>query len=251
MEVIKLISLVVPAYNQEKRIKKNIRNLLRVLETIGIPYELIVVVDGKTDKTFERARQVKSPNLKVLVYKENRGKGFAVKYGMLKGKGDIIGFIDAGMDIDAAGIAILLDSMLWRKAEIMVGSKLHPDSKVKYPKSRKILSWGFRALCRILFGFKVRDTQVGLKLFRKNVVKRVFPKLLVKTFAFDVEVLAIANALGYDKIYEGPIKLRFNKSSSITSTSFWNIISLMLWDTIAIFYRLRILNYYRKKQSRR
>ena len=244
---IKLISLVVPAYMQEKSIVKDIINLDNVLSTLPYNYEIIVVVDGFGDKTFEKAKKIRLKHLTVIGYKENQGKGHAVKHGALSAKGDIIGFIDSGMDLKADGIAILLDHMLWNNADIIVGSKLHPDSKVNYPLFRLVLSWGYRALTHFLFGFSIKDTQVGLKFFRREVVKKVFPKLLVKAFAFDVEILAISNAMGFEKIYEGPIELNFNDVStirSITSIDFWKIIYLMLWDTMAIYYRLKIIKYY-------
>jgi len=101
-----------------------------------------------------------------------------------------------------------------------------------------------------LFGFKVKDTQVGLKIFRKKIAKDVFSRIVVKKFSFDIEVLAAAYKLGYHKIYEAPVKLNFKGASSITSKSFWNIILWMLWDTAAVFYRLRILNYYDKPQQK-
>lgn len=245
MQNINLISLVVPAYKEEKTIFNNIKNLDEVLSNTSYNYEIIVVVDGFLDNTFRNAKRINKKHIKVLGYEQNQGKGHAVRYGMLRSKGDIIGFIDSGMDISASGISILLDYMLWQDADIMIGSKLHPESKVNYPLFRRILSWGYRSLTHFLFGFNVRDTQVGLKFFKKEVVEKVFPKLLVKAFAFDVEVLAVANAYGYKKIYEGPVELNFNDASSITSKNFWVIILLMLWDTMAIFYRLKILKYYK------
>lgn len=245
MANIKLLSLIIPAYKQEKIIADNIRNLEKTLLTLPYKYEIIVVVDGFLDKTFEKAKSVKSKNIKVLGYQKNRGKGYAVKYGMLKAKGDIVGFIDAGMDINPATIPLLLDLMKFHDADIVVGSKLHPESKVNYPFTRLILSWGYRTLTEFLFGFAVRDTQVGLKFFKKKVAKEVFPRVVVKQFAFDVEVLAVARSLGFTKIYEGPIELDFTGLSTITSTSFWKIVLLMLWDTLAVFYRLKIRNYYK------
>lgn len=246
MQNINLLSLVVPVYKQEKTILKNIKILDDVLSNTSYKYEIIVVVDGFMDNTYKIAKRINNEHIKVLGYEKNEGKGHAVRYGMLRSKGDIIGFIDSGMDIEATGISILLNSMLWKDADIMIGSKLHPESKrINYPIFRKILSWGYRVLTHLMFGFKVRDTQVGLKFFRREVVEKVFPKLIIKTFAFDVEILAVANALGYKKIYEGPVKLNFNAGGSITSKNFWVIILLMLWDTLAIFYRLKILKYYK------
>ena len=241
------LSLVVPAYKQEKVIVKDLKNLSRALSTLGIRYEIIVVVDGFIDKTAEVAKSIKDDNIKVLGYKENAGKGFAIKYGVKEASGEIIGFIDAGMDIDPSEVSIMLNIMEWNNADIVIGSKLHPQSKVDYPAIRKVLSWGYRTLTHIMFGFNVKDTQVGFKIFRKKVAKEVFSKIIVKSFAFDIEVLAVAYKLGYTKIFEAPVKINFKGPSSISSKSFWHIIFLMLWDTVAVFYRLKILHHYDKK----
>lgn len=244
MEKINLLSLVVPTYKQEKTIVENIKALQATLESLQTPYEIIVVVDGRVDKTFERINKLKSKNIKVISYKENYGKGHAVKTGMLQAKGDVIGFIDAGMEIDPTGISMLLSHMIWYDADIIVGSKLHPVSQVEYPPFRKILSWGYRSMNRVLFGLKVRDTQVGIKLYKREVVQKVFPKLLVKQFAFDVETLAVAHALGFTRIYDAPIKLKFGNESTITKGKYWKIVWSMLQDTAAVFYRIKIKRYY-------
>lgn len=262
----RLLSLVLPAYKQEKTIQKDITNLAKVLTTLNVKYELIVVVDGFVDKTYQKAKNIelrskskelgtknhtprsktqelRSGSLKVLGYPDNQGKGFAIKHGVKEAKGDIIGYIDAGMDLDPKEISIMLDMMDWNKADIVIGSKLHPDSKVNYPFSRKILSWGYRTIIRILFDLKVKDTQVGLKIFKKSVAKRVFKRIIVKAFAFDVEVLAVAQLYGYTKIYEAPVILKF-KPGSINSTNFWKIAFWTLVDTLAVFYRINILRFY-------
>lgn len=258
MQGIKLLSLIVPAFKQEKTIIKDVKNLSGVLSSLSIDYEIIVVVDGFIDKTYTRIKthyfaskgqESRIKNLRVLGYEKNIGKGFAIKYGVEEAKGDIIGFIDAGMDLDPSEISIMLNMMDWNSADIVIGSKLHPESKVNYPKIRKILSWGYRALTHLLFGFNVRDTQVGLKFFRRKVAKNVFSRIIVKKFAFDIEVLAVAYKLGYTKIYEAPVKLNFTGASTITSKSFWNIIFWMLYDTVAVFYRLKILHYYDKDKK--
>jgi len=246
MRSFKYLSLVVPAYKQERTIVKDIINLDSILSSFDFKYEIIVVVDGFADNTFDKAKSVKKNTVKVFGYEINKGKGFAIKYGVEKAAGDIIGFIDAGMDIDPSEISIMLDIFDWNKADIVVGSKLHPDSKVNYPFARKILSWGYRTITHLLFGFSIRDTQVGFKLYKRIVAKDVFKRILVKRFAFDVEALAVAYRLGYKKIYESPIKLDFSGYSSVSILNFWKIILRMLWDTAAVFYRLKILHYYDK-----
>lgn len=247
---LKTISIIMPSYKQEKTIRKDIKNLENSLIELGIDYELIVVVDGNLDGTFKRIKNLRNKKIKIFMYEKNQGKGYAVKYGMSKAKGDVIGFIDAGMDISPASIAMLLNHMVWYDADIIVGSKLHPVSQVKYPLVRKILSWGWRNLTHLLFGFKVRDTQVGLKIFKRKVAKDVFPRLLVKNFAFDVEMLAVAYTLGYKRIFEAPIRLSFKGMSSITSAGLWRVIFFMLIDTLAIFYRVKIIKYYRKRNKK-
>jgi glycosyltransferase involved in cell wall biosynthesis len=243
---IKLLSLVVPTYKQEKTIVNDIKQLESVLQTLPYPFEIIVVVDGFVDKSYEKLQAISNKKIRILGYEENQGKGHAVQYGMLQAKGDVIGFIDAGMEIDPTGISMLLNHMLWYDADIIVGSKLHPVSQVEYPLHRKILSWGYRTINRVLFGLKIRDTQVGIKFYKRKVVEDVFPKLLVKNFAFDVETLAVANALGYHRIYDAPVKLTFGKDSSITLQKYWRVVWNMLWDTAAVFYRIKILHYYQK-----
>lgn len=240
----KLVSLIIPAYKQEKTIKSDLERIKNIMDQLRYQYEMIVVVDGIQDKTYEKAKQINSPKIIVTGYKHNHGKGHAVRFGMAKAKGDIIAFIDSGMDINPNGISMLLEHFEWYNADIIVGSKLHPVSKVEYPFTRKILSWGYRLLVKTLFGLNIRDTQVGIKFFRRKVLEDTLPRLLVKTYAFDIELLAASYYLGYKRIYEAPIELDFSGVSTITSKGFWRTIFHMLWDTLAVFYRLRILHYY-------
>lgn len=247
----KLLSLIIPVYLQEETIEKNIRSIFNELNNLAYPFEVIVVVDGLIDRSFEEAKKVKSPRLVVTGYKTNHGKGYAVRYGMAKSKGDIIGFIDAGGDIKEEGVSMLLEHMRWYDADIIVGSKLHPASKVNYPFIRKILSRGYQLIVRLLFGLNIRDTQVGIKLYRRKVLEDVLPRLLVKKFAFDIEILSVSYHLGYRRIYEAPIILDFTGISSIGSVNFWKIILGTLRDTLAVFYRIKILHYYDDENKRK
>lgn len=214
------------------------------LKKLSVPYEVITVIDGFTDRSFNEAKKVKSPFLTVVGYPTNHGKGYAVRYGIAKSHGDIIGFMDAGGDLSEQGLSMLLEHYRWYNADIVIGSKRHPASKVNYPFYRKILSVGYQLIVRILFGLNIRDSQVGMKLYRRQVIEDVFPRLLVKQFAFDIEILAVAYHLGYKRIFEAPIELDFSGASSITSSNFWQVIFRTLWDTAAVYYRLKILHYY-------
>ena len=237
-----------PAYKAEKIVVKSLLNTKKVLDESGYKYEVICVVDGKLDKTWQEANKVakKFPRLvKVVGYKNNLGKGHAVRYGMARSNGEIVGFLDVGFDLKTEGLNMLLSHFEWYNADIIVGSKRHPVSKVTYPWQRRILSYGYQYLVRIMFGLKVKDTQVGMKFFRREVLEKTLPRLLVKAFAFDIEMLAVANYLGYKRIYEAPVELSTDfETSSIASKGFLRTIFYMLWDTVAVFYRLRILDYY-------
>jgi glycosyltransferase involved in cell wall biosynthesis len=251
MEKINKISLIVPTYKQEKTIVKDINRLERSIKELQVDFEIIVVVDGFLDDTYKLLKRIRRPHIKVVGYEENKGKGYAVRFGMLQATGDVIGFIDGGMDIHPESISMLVNHMIWYDADVIIGSKLHPVSQVNYPFGRKVLSWGYRTIIRLLFGLKIRDTQVGMKLFKRRVVEDVFPRLLVKHFAFDIEVLAVAYSRGFKRIFEAPVKLSFNNTSSIVGADFWRAIFHMMWDTAAIFYRLKILHYYDKQKGKK
>jgi glycosyltransferase involved in cell wall biosynthesis len=248
------LSIIIPAYRAEKFIEKNLLQVRGVLRETRYPYEIICVVDGDVDGTREIAQKVSDKYEDVIVtgYSMNMGKGHAVRFGMAKSKGDIIGFIDAGLELDPNGLSMLLEHFEWYKADIIVGSKRHPASKVVYPWQRKLLSFGYQMVVRVLFGLRVKDTQVGLKFFRRDVLERILPRVLVKTFAFDVELLSVAYYLGYKRIFEAPVEMdmKFKGGfSTIASKGFIKTAWGMLWDTAAVFYRLRILHYYDDKNK--
>lgn len=255
LDEIKLISVIVPCYKQEQTIVKDLKRIKEVLDKLRYPTELICVVDGKVDKTFERASGFAKDhaNVKVIGYDTNRGKGYAIRFGMTESRGELIAFIDAGMDINPNGLSMLLEHFEWYDADIIVGSKRHPVSKVDYPWQRRILSMGYQLLVWLLFGLKIRDTQVGMKFFKRQVLEKVLPRLLVKRFAFDVEMLAVANYLGFKRIFEAPIDitLRFGGTSTVTSQKFLRTVFAMLLDTLAVFYRLKILGYYSDNNKRK
>jgi len=245
------ISVIVPAYKQEKTILKDIENIYAALKSSGREFEIIVVVDGFLDNTFSEAQKTKYENVHIVGYQENRGKGYAIKFGMTHAQGDIIAFIDAGMDINPKSITMLLEHMDWYDADIVVASKRHPVSKVNYPFLRKVYSWGYFNMVRILFGVKVSDTQAGLKAYKREVLKNVLPRLIIKEYAFDIEILAVARKLGYKRIFEAPVELEldFKDTRFGTLILFDYFIRKMLIDTLAVFYRMNILKYYDDSNS--
>lgn len=246
----KLLSVIVPAYKQAKTIKKDLKNIEEILSAglKDINFEIICVVDGMLDKTFQEAKKLESKRLKVYGYENNKGKGYAVRYGMYRSRGDLVSFLDAGMDISPKGIMMLMAHMEWYGADIIVGSKRHPVSQVNYPFFRHILSIGYHLIVKIFFGLPLKDTQSGIKIFKREVLEKVLPRLLVKRYAMDIEMLSVANYLGFSRIFEAPIEVKFDKR---TSRITWDTVFKMAWDSLAVFYRLRLLRYYADHNQKR
>jgi len=192
----------VPVYNSGEEIIENLR-VIRSAAAGGLPaedVELIVVSDGSIDDTAERLLAARSSGIRVIHYDRNLGKGYAVKTGVLASHGDWIALVDADLDLDPGSIPSYLEVARREELDFAIGSKRHPESVVSYPRSRRAASWCYQQLNRALFRLDVRDTQVGLKVFSRRVADEVLPLLLVKRYAFDLELLAVATALGYDRI---------------------------------------------------
>ena len=244
------LSLIIPVYKQERTIVKNIRQITFALDQIRYDYEVIVVIDGIVDSSLKRIKTAKLPHVKTLGYMKNQGKAYAIRLGMTKAKGDYVMFIDSGQEIDPNGISMLLEHMEWYKADIIVGSKRHPASYVKYPIVRKFLSYGYYFLVKFLFNIKIRDTQAGIKIFRKKILETILPRLMERQFAGDLEMLVAADTLGFNRIYEAPIKLDYHLGP-VTSAATLKSIKGILIDTLAIFYRKNIIRHYHKKPTKR
>ena len=238
------LSVVVPAYREGRRIYDNLNRLVGELDKLGVPYEIVVVSDGNTDATVKEAKRVQSPAVKVFHYPMNIGKGFALSCGIDQSSGELITFIDADMELDPANIKGFIDLMKSSGCDAVIGSKRHPDSKVSYPRLRRLQSAIYQLVVRLLFNLNVRDTQTGLKLFRRQVLEEAVPLLAIKRFAFDLELLVVARLLGYRNVCEAPIRLDYQFESTVNLRSAFDV----LWDTAAIFYRLRILRYYQRRR---
>lgn len=248
----KLFSLIIPVYKQGKTIKRDIQNIIPVLDSVGIPFEIVPVIDGYLDNSLKEAKKVADSRVKPVGYPTNHGKGYAVRFGFAHAEGDVIGFMDAGGDLFPKALLPMLAQFEFQKADAVIGSKRHPYSKVEYPTYRRILSWGYQRLTYLLFGINVRDSQVGMKIYRRKLLEDVLPRLLVKKFAFDIEILAVANRLGYGKIYESPVEINlFSSKTSIISSKLFKVIYNMLVDTFAVFYRLKIRRYYDDASKRK
>jgi len=245
------LSVVVPAYNKDTEVFEVISSFVDQLKKLAYDWEIIVVDDASRDRTLREAVRSKkfngnSERIKIFSYDLNQGKGFALYYGFKKSTGDLIIFADSDLDLPAQNIPVALDYLQKNTADIAIGSKRHPLSKVKYPLTRRIQSKTYQLLIKLLFNLNITDTQVGIKVFRRRVLEEAFPRIVVKEFAFDLELLVVAKSLGFNEIVEAPIILNYQFSSTIRLKTIFRI----LQDTLAIFYRKNWLGYYRKAHYR-
>jgi glycosyltransferase involved in cell wall biosynthesis len=241
-----VVSVVCPVFNQAGSIRATLGEVIARLEGRGLNFELIVVSDGSADESRNEALHWAGPRVRVLDYDRNLGKGYALRTGSLTARGEWIAWIDSDLDLDPAGIADFLARAQAEGLDVVIGSKRHRDSRVDYPRRRRLYSWGYQQVVRALFTLDVRDTQVGMKLFRRDVLREVLPVVVVKRFAFDIEVLAVARHFGHKRIVEGPVTLDYQFRGSGVN---WRAIANALWDTAAVFYRLRVLRFYDKRRA--
>lgn len=238
-----MLSILMPAYNEAHSIARNVCETVETMHALGIDFELVVIDDGSMDGTHTAASDALRTwpdHVRVVRCARNEGKGNALICGASYAKGEYVAFLDADMDLHPEQLASFFAIMEARNADVVIGSKFHPASNVDYPVERRVYSFIYYMLVRTLFGLPVRDTQTGIKLFKRPVLDRVLPRILVKRFAFDLELLANVHHFGY-RIADAPVTLNFKRvCSRLRLASVWNV----FLDTLAIFYRMRILHYY-------
>ena len=236
------VSVVMPSFNEATRIRDALYRTHRELSRMLIDFQIVVVNDGSSDATGRVINEVAGEldRITVVQMEVNRGKGEALRQGVARATGDLVFFLDSDMDLPPEQMGSFLRVMESDGADVVIGCKLHPLSRVKYPWDRRVISFVYFTITRILFGLPVRDTQTGLKVFRREVLTRCMPRMLVKAFAYDLELLVIAHHLGY-RISEAPVVIEYGPKYGRIGTGVFFKTAI---DTMAIFYRLHILEYY-------
>jgi dolichol-phosphate mannosyltransferase len=243
-----LLSIVIPAYNEENRILPTLETYQKYFsQNYTGNYEIIVVLNGCKDKTLQivqRFSEQNPKNIKHLNFGEAIGKGGAIKEGFVLATGTLIGYTDA----DGSTRPEILDRLIKilgaiPTIECVLGSRNIPGSVIKDKTfSREILSFGFNFLVNFLFNLKVRDTQCGAKIARKEIVKKIIPTLSISNMAFDINFLVDIKKNGGD-ILEIPIEWEDNLDSKIKNkfkTSLGMALSVLrlrfLYSPLKIFY---------------
>ena len=202
------LSVVMPIFNEGAHLAANVEQTLGALRMLG-PCEMILVNDGSTDdSTAEIARLVeKYPGEVAGLTLPRSGKGEAQRRGTLQSRGEFVVFLDADLDLPPEQILFFVAIQRVKKADAVIGSKMHPDSTVDYPFIRRVYSLGYFVLVKALFGLPVRDTQTGLKLVRRELLVRALEQTECRGFALDLELLVRLVQLGAVMV-EAPVVVR-------------------------------------------
>jgi dolichyl-phosphate beta-glucosyltransferase len=213
------LSVIIPAYNEEDRLLETLTATASFFNSkFPENYEILVVDDGSTDKTAQVANSFSQQNnqiVQVLNYGGNRGKGYAVRYGMLRGKGDWRLFCDADLSTPVEEFDVLVNAMSATNAQIGIGSRPLKQSQllVRQPLWREMLGRGFNKVVQLAVP-GIDDTQCGFKLFSAAASQDIFSKCRLDGFAFDVESLYVARKIGYN-IAEVPIRWAHKEGSKV------------------------------------
>lgn len=203
------LSLVVPYYNEEGKIEKTAKILISQLNKhYQNRYELIFVDDGSNDNSRGLLiREIKDyPQVRLLSYKKNKGRGYALSLGFNKAVGENIGYIDSDLEINPKYVYECMKKM--RNNDVVVVSKNLPTSKVETTFLRRWASLLYNLWIKVILGSLVSDHQGGLKIFRREVIKNLLPRVNSKGWLFDTELLYISQKAGF-KICEVPIKVSY------------------------------------------
>ena len=241
------LSIVMPLYRLAADAEANLRQVADLFEHYAVNVELVPVDDGSGDGTDSILSRLKSlgdayvhVKCRPVLCKRNGGKGAALRAGFAASTGRYVMLLDGDLDIHPKQTPYFFESMVKNRADIVVGSKRHKRSVVQYPWHRRLVSAVYFAIVRVFIGLPVTDTQTGMKLFKREALGPALDRMLVKTYAFDLELLAIAHSRGA-RIAEAPVRIRFgNKFGALKPST----VRQMSFDSLAVFYRLKVLRYY-------
>ena len=210
------VSLIIPMYNESKIIGHTADTLCRYMSDNFDDYEILFCDDGSTDCSKEAVESLRLDNVRVISYSDNRGKGSAVRVGMLEAKGDVRIFTDADLAYGTDVIAAAVDTLAKNEgADILIGSRnIGMDGYDGYTLGRKLMSKMYIRILCLVGGFKLSDSQCGFKVFTADSANAVFSQCKVDGFAFDFEAILIANKQNR-KIIEMPVKVINHRDSSI------------------------------------
>lgn len=228
------LSLVMSAYNEGEHIYENLLTTEKCIAKFCDSFEIVCVNDGSKDNTKAELFRAEADCscVKAVSYDKNAGKGHAIRTGVENTSGEYIAFLDSDLDISPNHLKRYLEEIQRKKADIAIGSKMHPESVLHYPLSRKIISIGYYLVLVVLFRLKIHDTQTGIKLFKSELLKDIIGDVTTSGFAYDIEVLALANEKGAH-IIEMPVTINFTREAGFSRIGVKDIVKVFS-DTMRI-----------------
>ena len=207
------LSVVIPAYQEEKRPPSTLKIIIAYLKKQRQDYEIIVIDDGSKDATSRIAKDFTEDGVRLLSYQPNRGKGYAIRQGVLAARGDYILISDADLSTPIADWQRLKEA-LENGYDLAIGSRALKKSLlvVRQPLYRELMGRTFNLFIQIVLLPGICDTQCGFKLLRHGIAKKIFPHCSINGFSCDVEILFLARQFGY-RIQEVPVRCRHKEQS--------------------------------------
>lgn len=234
------ITLIIPMYNESSIIADTAKTVSEYMQKNFDSYEVLFADDGSLDGSENIVRELQLPNVRVVGYEKNRGKGCAIRTGMLEAQGEIVMFTDADLAYGTEVIKRVYDTLSASDANMLIGSRnLSEDGYEGYTLLRKLMSKIYIKVLCVVGGFKLSDSQCGCKAYKGEAVKEIFGRCKVDGFAFDFESILWAQKLGY-KIVEMPVKIVNHRESTV------NVVK----DTVRMLGDLRKMKKRIKKESK-
>jgi dolichyl-phosphate beta-glucosyltransferase len=212
------VSIIIPAYNEAKRIGKTLETIKKFLSDKPYSWEIILVDDGSSDFTISTARsKIADSRLRILKNPRNLGKGASIRNGMMSAKGRYLLFSDADLSTPIEELDNLL-GYCEKGYDVAIGSRALKESQliVRQPWYREMMGRIFNVFVRLIVVKGIKDTQCGFKMFSRRAGREIFPRQQLKGFAFDVELLLLAQKSGY-KIKEVPVKWINSPSTKVSA----------------------------------
>jgi dolichyl-phosphate beta-glucosyltransferase len=220
-----MLSIIIPAYNEEKRLPETLKRILGFLKKRKINNEIIIVVDKSKDRTLDLVKRYskKYTNVRYIFNPKKCGKGYAVRKGILSSKGKLVMFTDADTSTPIAELDNFLPKI--RRYDIVIGSREHKGSVVKKKLLSRVLLGNIgNLLLRIFLIKKIRDTQCGFKLFKGSIARELFAKSKIDGFGFDFEIIFLSQRKKY-RIYECPVNWTYCEDTKVTWQSHFKTLS--------------------------
>ena len=229
------LSLIIPAYNEEKLIRANLSKILSFLDKKPYSWEVVVVDDGSSDSTSKIIKSLKNSSIRLISLAENKGKGAALKAGFMAARGDFQIFSDADLSVGVEMVDSFLQDL--NRFDVVIASRRVGGSEIKVhqPILREYMGRFFTLLTKLFTGSKIADFTCGFKGFTKIAAQNIFTKSLISRWAYDAEIIFLAEKLGY-KIRQFPVSWTNRKESRVR-------LNRVIFESLSDLIKIRLFDF--------